>query len=127
MIVYDYLFYKINYLVSAFDYKTHFASVIIMCWLFIFNCATLTYFLSFRFEIKAIIDIYFSIYGGAITIGGHLLYFLRNSKIERINNKFKNESKASSVAGLLGAILYIGLTIWIFAKVTVPNSGGIVK
>jgi hypothetical protein len=127
MKIYDYLFYKINQLVSLFDYDTSFASIIILCWLFLFNSLTLFYFLSFLIDIKAILNIYASITGGIVIIGGHLLYFLWKGRIEKINNTFKDENKTTAIFSFIGAILYIGLTNWFFWFVAAPNMGGILK
>lgn len=127
MKIYDYLFYKINQLVSLFDYDTSFASIIILCWLFSFNSLTLFYFLSFHIDIKAILNIYASILGGIVVIGGHLIYFISKGRIEKINNTYKNENRTTAIFGLIGAILYIGLTNWLFWVVSAPNMGGILK
>ena len=127
MRIYDYLFFKINQLLTLFDYETHFASIIIMCWLFFFNSATLFYFLSFVIDTDSMEKIYFTISGGVVIFGGHLLYFLRKDRIERIIKRFKNEKRVSSILGLIGTVLYIALSIWLFSSVTVPNTGGTLK
>lgn len=127
MKVYDYLFYKINQVVSIFDYDTSFASIIILCWLFLFNSLTFFYFLSFHLDIRMILSNYASIPGGIIVVGGHLLYFLSKGRVERINKSFQNENRTKAIFGLIGAIIYIALTNWLFWIVAAPNMGGILK
>ena len=127
MRIYDYLFFRLNQLVTLFDYETYFASTIIMCWLFLFNSLTVFYFLSFQFDIKETLNIYASTTGGIIMVGGHLFYFLRSGKIGKIEDRFKDEDRTSAIVGLVVAILYIGLTNWLFWVVAAPNMGGIAK
>jgi|GEM_PF-3445573 len=127
MRVYNYIFFKLYQILSVFDESPSFATIIVMCWLFMFNSFTLLYIVSKSFDVTNLLDKYVSIPGGILLFGGHLFYYYHKRRHVKVIEKFKGESKRSSIVGIIGAFLYIFLTVWIFFKYAAPNMGGMLK
>jgi hypothetical protein len=118
------MFFKIYQILSVFDESPSFASIIVMCWLFMFNGFSLfDYFLS-DYEITSLRDSYMNITTGVLIFGGHLLYFYYKGRNVKIIKKYEKESKNLAIWGTIGTVLYVFLTILIFFKYTVPFAGG---
>ena len=83
MKIYNYLTYRIYLLISAFDKDPKFAAIIVMCWLFMFNFLSVMYYLSSKFEINRILEIFLTTGGGIILFGGHLLYYFTKNKFAK--------------------------------------------
>jgi len=92
-----------------------------------FNSFTLLYIVSKSFDVTNLLDKYVSIPGGILLFGGHLFYYYHKRRHVKVIEKFKGESKRSSIVGIIGAFLYIFLTVWIFFKYAAPNMGGMLK
>lgn len=127
MRIYNYLFFKIYQILSAFGESPSFATIMVMGWLFMFNSLTFLYIASNHFDVTGIMDAYVSILGGVLMFGGHLLYFYYKGRHLKIIERFKSESKRTSILGIIGAFLYTILTVWIFFKYAAPNMGGMLK
>jgi len=127
MRVYNYIFFKIYQILSAFDESPSFASIIVMCWLFLFNSFTLIDYVFQSDVVSAFFKKYSSIPFVIMILAVHFFYFYHNEKHVRIYEKYKNEGKNSAIFGSIGVVLYIFLSILVFFKYTVPYMGGSLK
>lgn len=126
MKVYNYIFYKTYQILSAFDESPSFATIIVLCWLFLFNSCSLV---SCVIKNTAITTYFYSyiVAFGILVIVLHFLYFYFKGRHLRIIENYKRESKRSSIIGIIGAFIYIILTNWLFFKYSVPNIAGVLK
>jgi hypothetical protein len=126
MRIYNYIFYKTYQILNAFDESPSFATIIVLCWLFLFNSCTLV---SCVIKNKTVTTYFYNYIVAFVilVIVLHFLYFYRKGKHLSIIEKYKSESKRSSIIGIIGAFLYIILTNWIFFKHSVPNIAGILR
>ena len=127
MRIYNYLFYSIYHLLTAFDDNPKLATVIVMSWLFMFNFFSILYFLSFNHDITRILKITASVMSGVIIFGGHFLYFYTRDRGDRIIESFENKNMNSIIIGALVGLIYVILTLWISFKITFPNIGGMLS
>lgn len=126
MKIYNYLFYRIFQIIGLFDVPSSIVAVVIMVWLFMFNSFSLFYFSSLVFDIKKILDLYASVGGGIIVLGGHLLYFFYNRRDKTIIKKYENENDSKFLVGTIIGFLYILITIVVFVLI-IPKMGGILR
>ncbi len=126
MRIYNYIFYKISHILSGFIESPSFIAIAVMCWLFMFNSFTLIYILSLNYEVSNLLDSYASILGGILVFGGHYFYFYRKNYHARIYERYKTESKYSSILGSVGTFLYVILSVWFFFNYAAPNMRGII-
>nr|WP_319400177.1 hypothetical protein [uncultured Carboxylicivirga sp.] len=127
MRIYNYLFYKVYQILSAFDESPSFVTIIVLCWLFLFNSFTVIDYVIQNEELSAFFTKPITISYGVLFTAMHFLYFYRKGRDLKIIEKFQRESKHASVIGFISVSLYIFFTVWIFAKYTVPNMAGIAK
>ena len=125
MKIYDYLFFKIYQILSAFDESPTFATIIVMCWLFLFNTFTLVDFIIRSKQISSLFNNYTTVPYTVFIMIIHFLYFYYKDQYAYVIEKYEQESKKLSIYGTLSVILYIFLSIWVFFKFTVPYIGGI--
>ncbi len=126
MRLYNYFFFKIFQILTVFDESPVFATVMVLCWLFLFNSSTIIiYFLGHsRFTI------YFFTYIVGINVFSsiaHFSYFYYKSRYLKIIERYENESKRSLTIGIIGTIVFVIASILIFFNFTAPNVGGILK
>ena len=127
MRIYDYIYYKVYQFLSVFDETPSFATVIVLCWLFLFNSFTIIDFAIQSKELSAFFNKPTTIAYGVFFTAMHFLYFYRKGRDLRIIEKYQRESKWTSAIGFISVSLYICITVWLFAKYTVPNAAGIAK
>jgi len=124
MRIYNYIFFKIYQILTLFDESPTFATIMVMCWLFLFNSFTLIDFLIRSNDVSVFSDKYVSISFSILILAIHSLYFYHKDKYVYIIEKYEKESKKLSIYGTLSVILYIFLSIWVFYKFTIPFIGG---
>ncbi|GAF04451.1 hypothetical protein [Saccharicrinis fermentans] len=127
MKIYDYIFYKVYQILSAFDESPCFITVIVLCWLFLFNSFTVIDYVIQNEKLSAFFTKPITISYGVFFTALHFLYFYHKGRYLKIIEKFQRESKHASAIGFISISLYIFLTVWIFAKYTVPNMAGVLK
>ncbi|MBI9057001.1 MAG: hypothetical protein JEZ01_04440 [Labilibaculum sp.] len=127
MKIYNYLFFKIYQILSVFDESPTFATIIVMCWLFLFNIFTLFDLLLQMKTVSELLGNITPLPFITVILASHLIYFYRKQKYIIVLDRFIKEGKYSNIFGTIGVVLYIFLSIWVFFKFTVPYIGGILK
>ncbi len=126
MRTYNYIFYRTFQILSVFNKSPGFAAILVLCWLFLFNSCTI---ISCVIKNRELTIYFYSciIVFTILIIMLHFLYFYRKSRYLRIIKKYKDESRNSSIAGIVLTLIYMILTVWLFFKYAVPNIGGVLK
>ncbi len=126
MRLYNYFFFKVFQILTVFDESPVFATVIVLCWLFLFNSSTIMIYLFGH----SMITIYFFTYVVGINVFfaiSHFFYFYYKSRYLKIIEKYENESKRSLTIGIIGTLAFIIASVIVFFNFTAPNVGGILK
>jgi len=123
MKIYNYIFFKLYKLLSEFDDQPSFWVIIVLCWLFLFNCVTLTDYILADTVISSLFSKQIALAQTIVILIGHFLYFNRNRRTKIIDSQFKGESRLGSVLGFTLVVLYFILTILVFFQFTVPAIG----
>ncbi len=126
MRIYNYLFFKIFQILTVFDDTPVFATIMVMCWLFLFNSVTVVRYIFGKsafamhfFNYIVILNVLFS--------GSHIFYFYYKSRYLKIIERYENESKRSLTIGIICTLVFVIASVLIFFKYTIPNVGGILK
>ncbi len=127
MRIYNYIFFKIYQILSVFDESPTFGTIIVMCWLFLFNTFTIVDLIIRNKLVSSLFNDYSTIPYTILIIIMHFLYFHHKERYAQIVEEYEKESKKLSIYGTLSVILYIVLSILVFFKFTVPYIGGILK
>jgi uncharacterized membrane protein len=118
---YDYIFFKAYQIGFAFDDSPAFGTVIVLCWLFLFNLFTLSEYVLEDLGLSPFSNLYLTILVCILILAGHFYLFYYKKRYLAIHDRFKDESKALRIVGTIGVIAYVFLTIYVTFKYTVPH------
>ncbi len=126
MRLYNYFFFKIFQILTVFEDTPVIGTVIVLCWLFLFNSVTI---MSCFVEHSRIAVFYLSniVWLNVVSMFFHFFYFYYKSRYLKIIERYENESKRSLTIGIIGTIVFVIASILIFFNFTAPNVGGILK
>ncbi len=126
MRLYDYFFFKIFQILTVFDDTPVFATIMVMCWLFLFNSVTVVRYIFGKsafamhfFNYIVILNVLFAV--------SHIFYFDYKSRYIKIIERYENESKRSLTIGIISTIFFIIASFVVFFKYTFPHIEGILK
>ena len=121
MRIYDYIFFKAYQIGFAFDDSPAFGTVIVLCWLFLFNLFTLSEYVLEEIGLSPFSNLVVTIIVCILILFGHFYLFYYKNRYLSIHDRFKDENKTSRILGTIGVLAYGFFTVYVAFKYTVPH------
>lgn len=116
---YNYFFLFIYKLINVFDDNPSFATIMVLCWIFLLNSVSLVSYLIYFLELKIIYIFDYLILYSLMVLIFHFYYFNNRRRNQIVNEVFNNKKKIPIYLGTVVFFIYIILSNWLFFKYTI--------